>query len=218
MESNNEVRQSALMVWELLTDGPRLFLRRKQVLTTRARLIDTNVSHRWGDNVRSKLPFETDFRRYHTVLRPFANIQPAFREGNCDDSSPKNLKIMRMKLNPRDDVAINIDPAKAAIELNRLRSLQSQAKGLSDHPQDRPLPPNQEPSNRRASGAVLDRRRSNASPQMQRQLYPEVGFISAARGLLLLASPRNFLTLFLRCRQTPREIVSLLHFPLVKKT
>jgi hypothetical protein len=78
MESNNEVRQSALMVWELLTDGPRLFLRRKQVLTNRARLFDTNVSHRWGDNVRSKLPFETDFRRYHTVLRPFN--QPSGKE------------------------------------------------------------------------------------------------------------------------------------------
>lgn len=196
IENNDEVRQSAKIVWELLTDGARLFLRRKQVLADRSKLFDLNVTNRWGSYLINKLPFESNFRKYHTLLRPDAHVKPAFLKDNDNGSTLKELEVLRMSLVPREEMPFSTSPMNAAIELNRLKDLRSQARDLNDRPQDRPSgltsgnsqgpglaqepsrPPTRGPTGRRASGIghAPDHRRSIISSQIAGQRHTMVGW------------------------------------------
>jgi hypothetical protein len=77
-ENNKEVRESSQFVWNLIMDRPRLFLRRQQVVCGRAKLNEIPQGARWGNYLIKKVPFHTDFREYHTLMRPHANITPCF--------------------------------------------------------------------------------------------------------------------------------------------
>ena len=126
-ENNNEIRESAKVVWELLIDGPRLMVRRKQVLANRAKLADTNINQRWGSYLLKKVPFHSDFRRYHTLLRPKPFTIPSFMmEDRSQPPNPKDapyigldvkeMDIMRMTLTPLDDATGNASPQYLAGE------------------------------------------------------------------------------------------------------
>jgi hypothetical protein len=127
-ENNVDVRDAAKTVWVLLTDGTRLFHRRRQILVNRAKLFQTNTNERWGSYLLRKLPFETDFREYHTLLRPKASTMPAFMMENRNRAlDPKDsfyigkniqdLEIMRMSLEPISSVSSH-EPFHAEANLN----------------------------------------------------------------------------------------------------
>ena len=183
-----------------MTDGARLFLRRKQALADRAKLFALNASNRWGSYLINKLPFETDFRQYHTLLRPHALVKPAFMKISDHDNgyAPKELEVLRMSLAPLEDMPISTSPTNAAIELNRLKNLRSQPRDLNGDPQDRPLgftsgnsqgpglvqgpsrPPTQGPAGRRVSSVehAPDHRRSFVSSVIAGQRHTMVGWRS----------------------------------------
>jgi hypothetical protein len=142
-ENNKEVRESAKIVWELITDCPRLLLKRKQVLASRAKLVDTNVNGRWGGYLLKKVPFHANFRQYHTLLRPKPYTQPGFMMDNRQRAPyPKDseylgrnvqdMDIMRMSLTPNDDGGMK-SHANAAADLKRMRDLQSARQAMSDN-------------------------------------------------------------------------------------
>ena len=126
-----------------MTDGSRLLLRRKHVLCSRAKLIDTNVKQRWGSNLLKKVPFHTEFRQYHTLLRPKPYTQPAFmmdnrkrppypKDASYVGADVKAMEIMQMSLTPLDETPLTAMPSHAAAELSRLKALNQSREGFPE--------------------------------------------------------------------------------------
>jgi hypothetical protein len=122
-ENNNEIRESAKVVWDLLINGPLLMVRRRHVFANRAKLNHATISQRWGSSLITKLPFHTEFRRYHTLLRPKPFMTPSFMiEDRSRAPNPKDIpyigldvremEIIRMAINPLGETTGNMTPPK----------------------------------------------------------------------------------------------------------
>lgn len=152
-DHNKEVRESAKVVWELATDGTRLLLRRGQVLASRAKLVDTSISERWGSYLLKKVPFHTGFRQYHTMLRPRPHSLPAFmKQEGRPTTELQQMEILRMKLSPLDETVTTSN--NAAAELKRLREMRSSMHdGASGHSRaSSPPAPHHAPQSAQAQG------------------------------------------------------------------
>jgi hypothetical protein len=130
-ENNNEIRESAKVVWELLINGPLLMARRRHVFAKRAKLLHTNTSQRCGSSLIQKVPFHTDFRRYHILLRPKPFASPSFMmHDRSRPTNPKDIpyigldvremEIIRMTLTSPGDALGNTTHHKQSGELLRL--------------------------------------------------------------------------------------------------
>eukprot|EP00548_Thalassiothrix_antarctica_P002185 CAMPEP_0194133712 /NCGR_PEP_ID=MMETSP0152-20130528/3765_1 /TAXON_ID=1049557 /ORGANISM="Thalassiothrix antarctica, Strain L6-D1" /LENGTH=1309 /DNA_ID=CAMNT_0038829059 /DNA_START=339 /DNA_END=4268 /DNA_ORIENTATION=- len=111
-ESNKEVRESAETVWQLVVNSSRLLLQRQQKQAARAKFIDSKIDQRWGSYLLKKVPFSTDFRQYHTILRPRPSHIPAFmnktgptnpRDAPFIGKDIEEMAIVRMELAPRGE-------------------------------------------------------------------------------------------------------------------
>jgi len=99
-ENNKEVQDSAQFVWSLMMDRPRLLLRRQQVVSGRAKLKEIPQGIQWQNYLIKKVPFNTPFREYHTLLRPKETVTPSFMKQGRTQVGGQDLcrmEILKMK-------------------------------------------------------------------------------------------------------------------------
>ena len=102
-ENNKEVQDSSQFVWTLMVDRPRLLLRRQQVISGRAKLNELPHGARWGDYLIKKIPFNTVFREYHSLLRPKVTFTPCFMKENrigAGGQDPRQMEMLKMSVRP----------------------------------------------------------------------------------------------------------------------
>ena len=86
-----------------MVDRPRLLLRRQQVISGRAKLNELPHGARWGDYLIKKIPFNTAFREYHTLLRPKVTFTPCFMKENrigAGGQDPRQMEMLKMSVRP----------------------------------------------------------------------------------------------------------------------
>lgn len=172
-ENNKEVRESSQFVWNLMIDRPRLFLRRQQVVSGRAKLNEIPQGARWGNYLIKKVPFNTDFREYHTLMRPHANFTPCFMKqskiGMVGYQDARQVDALRMTVQSHEGgekptvtvrglEVFHGDPAGR-------RPTLAQKPGISNNQNLERLPQEPNPSRR-----AVDQRRPDPRPSERRPI------------------------------------------------
>ena len=153
-------------------DRPLLLLRRQQVVSSRARLTDAMQSTRWDSYLIKKVPFTTDFKKYHTLLRPKARSVPCFmRDGKKgssreDRQAAEELEIMRMKVKPRADGEPKIQMRSRSPQSSPMNGPVRAPRGQS--PPRIPGAPSNATKNPRPAGDGTHKPRNGVHPEPRR--------------------------------------------------
>jgi len=173
-EHNREIRESAESVWELVIDSARLLLERRNKLAARSKLIDSKMHQRWGSYLLKKVPFCTDFRQYHTILRPKQSYIPAFMmEKEDGPTHPKDAQFVGQNVQEMAIVRMELTPLggkKEAVGSDHLRRPSDHGGANISTEIHRP----QQARRLSDQGGSQQRRRSSADHSQGGQISPEV--------------------------------------------